>query len=203
MSRPRRATLRTSALFYAGALALHELRYLVGWGSGADRALADQGHAYLTYAMPWAVALAAAGVGQVLWRLAGPRGRPDRHGRHDGRQALAWLGASIGLLAIYAAQETVEGVLAPGHPVGLAGVFGHGGLVAVPLALALGGVIVLAERGARAALTAAASPLGLAARRLRPAGSSSPDRRRPPAPRAAAAVLAVHLAGRAPPAAGL
>ena len=208
MPRPRRATLRTSALFYAGALALHELRYLVGWGSGADRALADQGHAYLTYAMPWAVALAAAGVGQVVWRLAGPRGRgdPDRRGDHSqhARQAVAWLAASCGLLAIYASQEGVEGLLAPGHPFGLAGVCGHGGLVAIPLALALGGAIVLAELGARAALTGT-SPLAVAvAARLRPAPDPVPAGLARPAPRrasAAAGVLAAHLAGRAPPAA--
>jgi hypothetical protein len=199
MARPRRATLRTSALFYAGALSLHELRYLVGWGPGAERALADQGHAYLTYALPWAVALAAAGVGQLLWRLTGPRDAASRHRRS---RMTAWLGASLGLLAIYASQETVEGLFAPGHPVGLAGVFGHGGLVAIPLALAIGAVIVAVERGAAATL-AAASRLGpaVAAQWHRATPDSPLPRATPAARQPRAGVLAVHLAGRAPPAA--
>ncbi len=198
MPRPRRPSLRTSALFYVGALSLHELRYLVGWGAGAERALGHQGHAYLAYAMPWAVALAAAGLAQVVRRLPRRRGEgPDRRGRRPATGA--WLVASAGLLAVYAAQETVEGLLAPGHPAGLAGVFGHGGLVAVPLALAIGGLIVLTERGARAAL-GSPSRLGRALG-LWIAGPPAPPPRAPARRRRRTAdVLAINLAGRAPPA---
>ncbi len=197
MPRPRRPSLRTSALFYVGALSLHELRYLVGWGPGTEEALGHQGHAYLTYAMPWAVALAAAGLAQVVRRLARRRGESPGHRRLG---TGAWVVASAGLLAVYAAQETVEGVLAPGHPGGVAGVFGHGGLVAVPLALAIGGLIVMTERRARAALGSpsglgAALGLGIVAPPPAPLQAPAPVRR----PRTAG-VLAMNLAGRAPPA---
>ncbi len=196
MPPPQRSSLRTSALLAAGALSLHELRFLIGWGAGAERALAGQGHAYLDYAMPVAVGLVAAGLAQALRRL----GRARRgSGGASGSWVGAWLVASAALLAIYTTQETVEGLLALGHPGGLAGVFGHGGLVAGPLALALGGVIALAERSAREGV---AGPSRLAvpvARILRP----GPARRVTAAPRrhpgATAGELALHLAGRAPP----
>jgi hypothetical protein len=197
MPRPRRPSLRTSALFYVGALSLHELRYLVGWGAGAERALGHQGHAYLAYAMPWAVALAAAGLAQVVRRVGARRGEGPDGGRPG---TGAWLVASAGLLGVYAAQETVEGVLAPGHPAGLAGVFGHGGLVAVPLALAIGGLIVIAERRARAAL-GAPSRLGTTLRRWIAAAPPPPGAPTPVRRSRTAGILAINLAGRAPPAA--
>jgi hypothetical protein len=196
MPRPRRPSLRTSALFYVGALSLHELRYLVGWGAGAERALGQQGHAYLAYAMPWAVALAAAGLAQVVGRLGARRGEGPDH-RRPGTGA--WLVASAGLLSVYAAQETVEGLLAPGHPAGLAGVFGHGGLVAVPLALALGGLIVMTERRARIAL-GSPSRLGATLRRWIAPAPSRPDPPTPVRGFRTSGVLALYLAGRAPPA---
>ena len=197
MPRPQRPSLRTSALFYVGALSLHELRYLVGWGTGAERALGHQGHAYLAYGMPWALALAAAGLAQVV-RRAGSR--PGESPGHRRLGAGAWLVASAGLLAVYTAQETAEGLLAAGHPGGLAGVFGHGGLVAVPLALAIGGLIVMTERRARVAL---GSPSGLGAALRSGIVAAPPPPRRAPTPARrprSAGVLAINLAGRAPPA---
>jgi hypothetical protein len=196
MPRPRRSPLRASALLCAGALSLHELRYLVGWGGGAGQALADQGHAYLlTYAMPLAVGLVAAGVAQLLLRLGAARSRPSRPAPAQG-----WLVASAALLAIYAAQEAVEGLLDPGHPGGLAGVFGHGGVVAVPLALAIGGLIARVERGAREAL---ATPSRLSVTRAAAASLRActvrPSRPTPPRRPTAGSELARHLAGRAPP----
>jgi len=108
-----------------------------------------------------------------------------------------WLVASVALLAIYVSQETVEGLLSAGHPGGVAAVFGHGGLVAVPIALAIGGLIALAQRGAGVVL--AARSLGGCARGLIwPAGApwwpAMPARRG-----ATACELALCLCGRAPP----
>jgi hypothetical protein len=193
MPRPRRSPLRASALLCAGALSLHELRYLLGWGDGAGQALADQGHAYLTYAMPVAVGLVAAGVAQLLLRLGGPRSRATS------TPTKTWLLAGAALLAIYVAQETVEGLLDPGHPGGLGGVFGHGGLVAVPLALAIGGLIAVADHGARAALAAPSRLRATRATGLR-APATPPSRpTRPGLHPRAGDLLARHLAGRAPP----
>lgn len=174
---------------------MHELRYVVGWGGGARQALADQGHAYLSYAMPLAVGLVAAGLAQVLVRLGDARSDSAASRKWVG----GWLGASVALLSIYVAQETVEGLLDPGHAGGVAGVFGHGGLVAVPLALVLGLLIALVERGACAAL-AAPSRLGVtsAGTVARPA-SVGVSLATPVRPGAAAGELALHLSGRAPP----
>ncbi|MEA2266947.1 MAG: hypothetical protein QOE27_2530 [Solirubrobacteraceae bacterium] len=200
MPPPRRSSLRTSAVFVAGALSLHELRFLVSWGRQADGGLTGPGHAYLVYAMPIAVALVAAGLGQVLVRIGGVRSaRPSSAAWAAGVRG--WLVGSAVLLGVYAGQETVEGLLAPGHAGGLAGVFGHGGLVAVPLALAIGGLIAVTEREAA---TAVAAPS-----RLRPtagarvwAHPAAPLLRGPSNARTPAGPgdpLALHLSGRAPP----
>ena len=90
-----------------------------------------------------------------------------------------------------------EGALAEGHPAGVAGVVGHGGWLAIPLALAVGALVAAAARGAEA-LETLGDPRPIPALRL-------------PAPPLVAApgravavvggrVLARHLAGRAPPA---
>lgn len=194
MSPLRRSSLRASALLTAGALSLHELRYVAGWGSGAEQALAHQGHDYLSYAMPIAVALVAAGLAQLLLRFANVRSQPQASRGMAG----CWLGASAALLAIYVSQEVVEGLLGGGHPGGVAGVFGNGGLVAVPLALTIGALIALAERGARAA-RAAPSRLGPAWLDVLWPAPARPSLTTPPRPGAAAGELALRLSGRAPP----
>jgi hypothetical protein len=60
----------------------------------------------------------------------------------------------LALVAAYCAQELLEGILASGHPAGLAGVFGDGGWTAIPLALPLALLVALGLRG-RGALAAA------------------------------------------------
>jgi hypothetical protein len=99
------------------------------------------------------------------------------------------------LVAVYVAQETLEGMLATGHPTGFAGVFGHGGWWALPAALAVGLAIALALRTADAIVA-----------RVHRAGTSARARvraRTPPSYDCAfsrAAPLALAAAGRAPPA---
>jgi hypothetical protein len=134
--------LRTAAqgrglvLIPAAAFVLHQLRYALAYRSQAGSALAAQGHAYMTSLAPWLVLLLALGAGSFLLRLA--RGRDDR----PRRPPLAlWAVSSSALLAIYVLQELLEGLYAAGHPGGFAGVFGHGGWWAVPLALLLGAAI--------------------------------------------------------------
>jgi hypothetical protein len=156
--------------------------------------LSSQGHGYL----PVAGALAGALVVVAAAQLAGRLVRARLQGRAEQpvpRLRVMWLWASVALLTIFVAQESLEGLLSSGHPEGIAAVTGNGGLVAIPLAVALGGLVALGLRGATRMVVAAAS-------RARP----SPPRPRVlahrPRVRAAAppaGVLALNLAGRAPP----
>src|SRR3954451_21619667 len=93
--------LRCFALLGAGALALHELRYLVAYGGDAGRALDEEGHGYLgTVAALVDAAVVASGAtlvaASVRRRRPPPRAPSCR---------LRWLGASVALLIIYVAQE--------------------------------------------------------------------------------------------------
>ncbi|MGI8803710.1 MAG: hypothetical protein ACR2KV_16355 [Solirubrobacteraceae bacterium] len=105
MPPPQRSSLRAGALLGAGALLLHELRYLVAWGGGAGPALGDQGHAYLGYVTPLAVGFVAVAAAELVLRLGHRRElTPGRC-----RWTRAWLGASAGLLAIYVGQGRSRG----------------------------------------------------------------------------------------------
>ena len=148
-------TLRATALITAASLALHELRYVLGYGSHAHEALASQGHSYLPLAAALAAVLLALAAAHLLARLA----RAWRTGVGDGAPlpvGLAWLAASLALAGVYTGQELLEGALAEGHPGGLAAVTANGGLVAYPLAFALGALVALLLRGASAVLAAVA-----------------------------------------------
>jgi hypothetical protein len=192
----QRSKLRAGALIAASALALHELRYLVGYGDRAGQAIAEQGHSYLSVAGALvAFALALAGVQLAAVLLGALRGSADERRPPF---ALVWALASAALLAVYAGQELTEGLLAAGHPAGLDALAGNGGLVAVPLAVGLGLLVALGLRGARAAIAAVAK---------RPRAAVPRPWRRVAlvhaAPAPALAILspiARNLAGRAPPA---
>jgi hypothetical protein len=189
----RVAWSRTAALLCAGALAVHELRYLLAFGADSGTALARSGHAYLGVLHP----LVALVVGAVLAQLM----RMGARGGHAGARpettfARAWAMASAALMVIYSVMELAEGELSAGHAAGLAAVAGHGGLLAVPISVAIGAVVALFLREAPGA-----------------AGRAHPDvaprfiivtpARDVPAPAAPAhprmVLLARHLAGRAPP----
>jgi hypothetical protein len=196
-----RRSLRGAALMPAAALAVHQLRYRLAFGARAPHELAAQGHAYLTTAAPCIVLLAALAIGATLGRLAqrwaaGAAASAGRSPRGTGVRV--WLLASLALIAIFTAQELLEGLLASGHPGGLAGAFGAGGWWALPLALLAGAVLALAlraERAAERALAAAHAVVRLRAPRAEPLLGSAP-----PAPSLVApAPLAREAAGRAPP----
>ena len=70
-----------------------------------------------------------------------------------------WPLASAGLLAIFTAQELVEGLRNGGHPAGVHGVVGHGGWIAVPLAIVLAGLVAGAAVVARRVGTVALGDL--------------------------------------------
>jgi hypothetical protein len=185
--------LRCFALLGAGALGLHELRYLIGYGGDAGHALAAQGHGYLdavTAVVALALVAALALLVAALFRGGGAAPRSPRPWR------ARWLAASAGLLAIFAAQELVEGALSPGHPAGLSGVAGHGGWVAVPLALVIGAVVAALLRGAEAVLERYA---GVRRAPLPRAPRSALPRAPVAVPARPSTLLAASCAPRAPP----
>jgi hypothetical protein len=178
-----------------GALAVHQLRYYAAFGQDADRQLAAQGHTYLRWLVLAAALLAAGLVGEVLGRLARAWRAGDVEDGADVGTLKLWVVAGLALCGLYVVQELGEGLLASGHPAGLAGLFQEGGWLAVPFALALAGVIALALRGVEAVVARVR-----ASRRPVP-GSVDPAERRPLAlvHRRPVDVLARHLAGRGPP----
>src|SRR4051812_49537298 len=80
--------LRCFALLGAGALALHELRYLVAYGGDAGRALDEQGHGYLGTV---AALVAVAVVASVATLVAGLV-----RGRGSAAQPRSWRGRGVG-----------------------------------------------------------------------------------------------------------
>jgi hypothetical protein len=136
--------LRATALLLLGALLLHELRYALAFGAGADEALARHGHGYMEQLVPVLVALSGALLaGAVLAPLTGRLARVSPGSRLVRRTGIY---AAL-LLAVFCAQELAEAWLASGHPDGIDAVLGHGGWVAIPLALLHGALAALATRG--------------------------------------------------------
>jgi hypothetical protein len=135
--RARTLTLRAVALLAAGSAAIHQLRYAIGYGTGADHQLAVHGHGYLAFAVPLAVGLAMLAMGSVLARLA--RGGPVS--RSDASFPAVWLGAVVALAAVYGLQESIEG----------AGAIAGGGWIGLALAVPAGLLVALAVRGVHAA----------------------------------------------------
>jgi hypothetical protein len=180
-------------LFPAAAFAVHQLRYQLAYGHRAGAALSASGHGYLTSLAPWIVLLLALAAGSFLARVArAAAGNADSRPRRA--FAGLWALSSVGLLAAYAIQETLEGIFVAGHPGGFAGVFGHGGWWAVPLAALIGLAVALLLRLAAAVVEAVAHVVRLP--RFAPVSLSLPfaavlHRR---------AALAGNSSGRAPPA---
>jgi|SRR4029077_18930314 hypothetical protein len=180
-------------LIPAASLVVHQLRYWLAYGSRANAELTAQGHSYLYSLTPWFVF--ALGIGLALFlRRAALALRTGDAGVFSRRSSLmVWLLAWAGLVAIYALQELLEELLASGHPGGFAGVFGHGGFWAVPVAAAVAGLVTLCLRVARAVLRVAAETrLRLWPRSLSVAALAGHSLVAP-------APLARSYAGRAPP----
>jgi hypothetical protein len=123
---------RAAALLALGGLAVHQLRYVLAFGSGSGAELHREGHDYLAQSLPILIALAVAAiVARLLVGAFSPAQRP----RPPLRRGLAY---AVALVAVFWAQELAEGALAPGHPEGLAAVLGGGAWLSLPLALTLG-----------------------------------------------------------------
>jgi hypothetical protein len=185
---------RGAALLAVGAVILHQADYVLG-GAG-NGPLAGHDHGYLPLVMALATVLlliACAGFAGTLWRAA--QGRVDQSA--PPRFLALWPGAAIALLAVFSLQESIESWAAPGHPAGIAHVAEHVGWMGVLLAIALGGVIAAMLRGAHSA-TRLVAKRRAERRRPRPAVRLRPSLPAPFLTRLD--VLAVHSAGRAPPA---
>ena len=121
-------------LLFSGSFALHQLRYVAGYGVGAGDELERTGHSYL---------------GGLAGRVAVPAAEAARRSR-----LRTWAAFALALLLVYATQESLEGALASGHPGGLGALLEGGGwtalplaaLVALPLTLVHGAVAVLEGR---------------------------------------------------------
>jgi len=192
--RTRAWRLRAGALLLGAAFALHQLRFLLAYHGAATHELARQGHDYLGLLLP----LVPAALVLAALNLAGALGAARRGSAAEcppPRGRTLWAAASATLLALYTAQESLEGLMATGHPAGLQGVFGRGGWIAVPLALLLGLLVALLLRGAAAAVARVAARAHARAPRRLPRSLPRPPR----AWRPRLGPLARHLAGRGPP----
>lgn len=181
----------------AAVLTVHQLRFQLAFGSQSDSKLASEGHAYLGTLAPLAAMLVAIGAGVFIAGLARAR-RDGEAGEGSARPFLAvWLLAAAALLGIYTLQELAEGMLVSGHPGGLHGVLGEGGLWALPLSAALGAMVALALRVADAAKrwVATHGEKGDAV----PVAAPRHARRPAPVFMPTLAPLALSAAGRAPP----
>lgn len=164
--------LRGALLMPLCALAVHQLRYLLAFGSTASARLAHDGHAYMSSLEPFVLLAAALAVGGFAGAVARaiqtrpsfharprppaspglPREReatprkPASEARSASPAAPVWALCAGILLSLYCGQELAEGLLAPGHAAGVAGVFGHGGWIAVPVSLLLGAALATTLR---------------------------------------------------------
>lgn len=180
-------------LIPAAALVVHQARYTLAYGARANAELAAQGHSYLYSVVPWTIFALGIGASLFLRRVAhaARTGKSGTFARTS--PAALWSLTTIALLAIYAVQESLEGLEIAGHPGGVSGVVGHGGWWAMPAAAVVAlGVVAILLLG-RAVLRFAS--------RLAPAARTRGARL--PVPFSVALVapapLALAAAGRAPP----
>jgi hypothetical protein len=138
------STARSAALIALAALAVHQLRYLLAYGSDSGRQLSEQGHAYLIQALPLLIGFAAATLAAGLVRAA-LRTRPGRPPIAAFDRRLALYAAAVA--SVFVVQETLEGAVFAGHASGLAAALGSGGWVALPLAGLFGAVCAALDGG--------------------------------------------------------
>jgi hypothetical protein len=189
----RSRTVRWVALLSAGAIGLHQLRYVVADPANAHQALAGNGHSYLPLAIALVLLLFGASLVHFATTLVLARGGELREPRRISF-ARAWAIAAPALLAIFISQESLEGALLGGHMAGAHGLFGHGGWSVFLLAPLIGAAIGLLLKGAANVVARVARRR--ARRRLPTTGPYRPRVEHRPSP---LNVLACNLAGRAPP----
>jgi hypothetical protein len=138
-----------AVLLPPAAFAVHQLRYLLTYGSDTGVELRETGHSYLHSVVPWLVCLVALAAGCFLRKFGRAlRGQTSARG-FTVSFAWLWLICTVALVAIFACQESLEGIFAIGHPGGFAGVFGFGGWWAIPVSGCIGLVLAVIFHGAR------------------------------------------------------
>jgi hypothetical protein len=148
-ARDRIAGFACVGLLPPAAFAVHQLRYMLAYGSNAGIELQRTGHSYLHSVVPWLVLLLALAVGGFLRSLGRAFAGQTSPARFTLSLTAMWLACSAALVAIFACQEFLEGLFATGHPAGWVGVFGYGGWWSIPAALCVGLVLATALHGAR------------------------------------------------------
>jgi hypothetical protein len=183
--------VRLAAVLALGAFALHQLRYLIAFGGSSSAELARQGHSYMADALPVLAVFALSALLATLIR--------SRFGPALSRAPLARRAATLALalLAIYVTQESLEGLLAAGHPGSVGVVLAAGGWLAFPLALVLGVLAALLIRALEGIEVALSASVGRT--RLPRAPRISGSRRRAPGANLLDTPLAFGLARRPPP----
>jgi hypothetical protein len=139
-----------AGLVPVAAFAVHQLRFLLAFGSGAGAELAETGHSYLHSVVPWIMLVVGLSVGAFLFALSRAASGRRSTSSTQGLSFLSlWLACAVCLLAIYCTQEFLEGLFATGHPAGIQGIFGLGGLWAIPSAVGVGLVLAAILHAAR------------------------------------------------------
>jgi hypothetical protein len=187
---------RAAALLSLGALAVHQLRYLLAYGHDAEWALSEQGHAYLSHFGGIAVGL---GLAVLLGTLLAPAARRRLAG--TGCRGMLRFVAPLytaALLASFCSQEIAEGALSSGHPDGLNAAVANGGWIAIPLAILVGLLCALGTRALERVDDALSAPKQPRGRLPRSPAVPAPN---PAAPRLALGCLglAFGIARRPPP----
>lgn len=191
-------------------VAVHQLRYVFAYGSGAGHELALSGDEYVGALLPGfaLLALVAVGFGVLsLWRAVHRRRlrssrAPSRSSSLSFRRVpslpVLWAAATLLLLGGYLVQESLEVVLGSAHTSIVGQAFADGGWWVLPAAALVGLGWALAVRGTRAVLALA---LRRARRKRRRDGTVVlvPPRGRYSSFRLDLNPLARRLAGRAPP----
>jgi hypothetical protein len=181
-------------VFPAAVLAVHQLRYLLAFGSDAGSELGAQGDRYVATAAVVAGALVFVSLSVGLMRLVtASRGRGSLMAARAPLWML-WLGLTLLLFVGFCALEGLEIALEPHHAAGLTGVFGHGGFWSLPAAALVAAVMALLVHGGRALLVIAARH-----RCGRVTRSSGSWPARAPAGAPPCGPMASCAAGRAPP----
>jgi hypothetical protein len=147
--RARIAGFAYVALLPPAAFAVHQLRYMLAFGANAGVELQRTGHSYLHSVVPWLILLLALAVGGFLRALGRAFAGQTSPARFTLSLTAMWLVCSGALIAIFACQEFLEGLLLAGHPAGWVGIFGYGGWWSIPAALSIGLVLAAALHGAR------------------------------------------------------
>jgi hypothetical protein len=146
-------------VFPAAVLAVHQLRYLLAYGSRAGSELSEHGDHYVAAATVITGTLVLVALVIGLGRLVASS-RGSSHPRLAKPLWLLWLGLTLLLIAGFCALEGLESVFEREHDGGLMGIFGSGGIWAVPAAALVGALMALLMHGGHALLAIAAGRQG-------------------------------------------